>query len=133
MPKVTIYTTPVCPYCNMAKALLKSKNAEYTNVDVAAGMGLEIEVGDLRAPPEGHLDRALRVGEFQQPLFAQRVEGHDGAAAFDGLLQRMVALGLVAIGQTFVILVASIDLSVAAVVSAVAVLAIKVRRVIWDS
>lgn len=40
-----------------------------------------------------------------------------------GLLQRMVALGLVAIGQTFVILVASIDLSVAAVVSCTAVLA----------
>ncbi len=40
-----------------------------------------------------------------------------------GLLQRMVALGLVAIGQTFVILVASIDLSVAAVISTVAVLA----------
>jgi ribose/xylose/arabinose/galactoside ABC-type transport system permease subunit len=40
-----------------------------------------------------------------------------------GLLQRMVALGLVAIGQTFVILVGSIDLSVAALISAVAVLA----------
>ncbi|WP_151719829.1 ABC transporter permease [Gemmobacter serpentinus] len=40
-----------------------------------------------------------------------------------GLLQRMVALGLVAIGQTFVILVASIDLSVAAVISGTAVLA----------
>jgi ribose/xylose/arabinose/galactoside ABC-type transport system permease subunit len=39
-----------------------------------------------------------------------------------GLLQRMVALGLVAIGQTFVILVGSIDLSVAALISAVAVL-----------
>lgn len=40
-----------------------------------------------------------------------------------GLLQRMVALGLVSIGQTFVILVGSIDLSVAALISAVAVLA----------
>ncbi|OLP56315.1 ABC transporter permease [Rhizobium rhizosphaerae] len=40
-----------------------------------------------------------------------------------GLLQRMVALGLVALGQTFVILVGSIDLSVAALISAVAVLA----------
>lgn len=40
-----------------------------------------------------------------------------------GLLQRMVTLGLVAIGQTFVILVASIDLSVAAVISGTAVLA----------
>jgi ribose transport system permease protein len=40
-----------------------------------------------------------------------------------GLLQRMVALGIVAIGQTFVILVGSIDLSVANLISVAAVLA----------
>lgn len=45
------------------------------------------------------------------------------ASGILGLFQRMVALGLVAIGQTFVILVGSIDLSVAALISAVAVLA----------
>lgn len=56
---------------------------------------------------------ALATGETAQ-LSAQGVTG---------LLQRMVALGLVAIGQTFVILVGSIDLSVAALISAVAVLA----------
>lgn len=41
----------------------------------------------------------------------------------DGLLQRMVALGIVAIGQTLVILAASIDLSVAHLISVSAVLA----------
>jgi ribose transport system permease protein len=40
-----------------------------------------------------------------------------------GLLQRMVGLGLVAIGQTFAILVGSIDLSVANLISVAAVLA----------
>src|ERR1700733_7622629 len=40
-----------------------------------------------------------------------------------GLLQRMVALGIVAIGQTFVILGGSIDLSVANLISVAAVLA----------
>ena len=40
-----------------------------------------------------------------------------------GLLQRMVALGIVAIGQTFVILAGSIDLSVANLISVAAVLA----------
>lgn len=44
----------------------------------------------------------------------------EGAIA---ILQRTVALGLVAVGQTFVILVASIDLSVANVVSVAAVTA----------
>jgi ribose transport system permease protein len=40
-----------------------------------------------------------------------------------GLLQRMVALGIVAIGQTFVILAGSIDLSVANLISVAAVFA----------
>src|ERR1700684_2815366 len=40
-----------------------------------------------------------------------------------GLLQRMVALGIVAIGQTFVIPAGSIDLSVANLISVAAVLA----------
>jgi ribose/xylose/arabinose/galactoside ABC-type transport system permease subunit len=44
-------------------------------------------------------------------------------AGLSGLFQRMVALGLVGLGQTFVILVGSIDLSVAALISVVAVLA----------
>ena len=40
-----------------------------------------------------------------------------------GLLQRMVALGIVALGQTFAILAGSIDLSVANMISVAAVLA----------
>ncbi len=56
---------------------------------------------------------ALVTGEINQLSF----EG------LTGLFQRMVALGLVALGQTFVILVGSIDLSVAALISVVAVLA----------
>jgi len=40
-----------------------------------------------------------------------------------GLLQRMVALGVVALGQTFAILAGSIDLSVANMISVAAVLA----------
>ena len=42
---------------------------------------------------------------------------------FVGLLQRMVGLGLVAVGQTFAILAGSIDLSVANLISVAAVLA----------
>jgi ribose transport system permease protein len=54
------------------------------------------------------------------------ITGQLSQLSFDGvvgLVQRTVALGLVALGQTFVILVASIDLSVAALISTVAVLA----------
>jgi glutaredoxin 3 len=33
MPTVTIYTTPLCPYCHAAKALLKRKNVSFTEID----------------------------------------------------------------------------------------------------
>jgi glutaredoxin 3 len=34
MPKITIYTTPICPYCVRAKALLKKKGAMFDEIDV---------------------------------------------------------------------------------------------------
>ena len=37
MPKVTIYTTPYCPYCHAAKALLKKKGVAYEHIDVSSG------------------------------------------------------------------------------------------------
>ncbi len=35
MPKVTIYTTAYCPYCHSAKALLRRKNVDFSEVDVS--------------------------------------------------------------------------------------------------
>jgi glutaredoxin 3 len=34
MAKVTIYTTSLCPYCHMAKELLRSKSVTFEEVDV---------------------------------------------------------------------------------------------------
>ena len=34
MPTVTIYTTPYCPYCHAAKALLKKKGVAFEEIDV---------------------------------------------------------------------------------------------------
>ena len=34
MPKITIYTTPICPYCVRAKALLRKKGVAYEEIDV---------------------------------------------------------------------------------------------------
>ena len=31
---IKIYTTPICPYCYRAKAILKKKGAEYDEIDV---------------------------------------------------------------------------------------------------
>ena len=34
MPNIKIYTTPICPYCYRAKALLKQKGAAFDEIDV---------------------------------------------------------------------------------------------------
>jgi glutaredoxin-like YruB-family protein len=36
MAKVTIYSTPTCPYCKMAKEYLKENGVEYADIDVSA-------------------------------------------------------------------------------------------------
>ncbi len=33
-PHITIYTTPACPYCHAAKALLARKGAAFEEIDV---------------------------------------------------------------------------------------------------
>ncbi len=35
MPPVEIYTTRYCPHCNAAKALLKRKGVDYSEIDVS--------------------------------------------------------------------------------------------------
>ena len=40
MKPVVIYTTPSCPYCHMAKALLKKKNVPFTEIDVSRDFSL---------------------------------------------------------------------------------------------
>ena len=34
MPKVEIYTTPICPFCWRAKRLLESKNVDFDEIDL---------------------------------------------------------------------------------------------------
>jgi glutaredoxin 3 len=44
MPKVTIYTTPLCPYCHMAKRLLTSKGVAFHEIDVSRDPALRAEM-----------------------------------------------------------------------------------------
>jgi glutaredoxin 3 len=39
MPNVLIYTAALCPYCHMAKDLLRSKGVTYQEVDVTTAAG----------------------------------------------------------------------------------------------
>ena len=47
MSKVRIYTTPICPYCVRAKALLKKKGATFDEVDVFMDADARQEMEDM--------------------------------------------------------------------------------------
>ena len=44
MPKVTIYTTAICPYCQMAKRLFATKGVIFDEIDVGAKPALRAEM-----------------------------------------------------------------------------------------
>ena len=44
MAKVTIYTTILCPYCHMAKELLRAKCVAFEEVDVTGKSALRAEM-----------------------------------------------------------------------------------------
>ena len=44
---VTIYSTPVCHFCNAAKDFFKENNVEYTEHDVAADADKRQEMVDM--------------------------------------------------------------------------------------
>ena len=47
MPRIRIYTTPICPYCVRAKALLKKKGANFDEVDVFMDADARQEMEDM--------------------------------------------------------------------------------------
>lgn len=86
MSKITIYTTIFCPYCVMAKQLLKRKGAAYEEIDVTGKPALRAEMsakaGGLTSVPQ------IWIGETH-------VGGCDDLYALDraGELDRMLAEG----------------------------------------
>ncbi len=56
MRKVTMYTTPICPYCVRAKALLKKKGVDVDEIDVMmdadAREQMEAKSGGARTVPQ---------------------------------------------------------------------------------
>ena len=47
MPKITIYTSMMCPYCHLAKELLRSKGVSYDEIDVTGRRELRAEMTRL--------------------------------------------------------------------------------------
>ncbi len=44
MPRVTVYTTTICPYCVKAKSLLKRKSIDFEEINLARQPDLRMEL-----------------------------------------------------------------------------------------
>jgi len=77
MPNVTIYSTPTCTYCNMAKSFFKANKVAFTEYNVASDLEKRREMidktGQMGVPvidigsevivgfDEGHIRTALGI------------------------------------------------------------------------
>jgi glutaredoxin 3 len=77
MQRVTIYTTPICPYCVRAKALLKKKGAAIDEIDVFmdgdARSAMETKSGGRQTVPQIFIGEA-HVGGCDE-LYALERDG----------------------------------------------------------
>lgn len=72
MKNVTIYSTPSCHFCHMAKEYFKENNIAYTEHDVAADMEqrkIMIDKSGQMGVPVIQIDNDLVVG-FNKPVVA---------------------------------------------------------------
>jgi glutaredoxin 3 len=89
MPRILIYTTSYCPYCFGAKALLRSKDVEFEEIDVTDDPVRRAEMERLsarRTVPQIFIDR-VPVGGFDELCRL------DAAGELDRLLGRSVRKG----------------------------------------
>lgn len=71
MPKITIYTTPTCAYCKMAKAFFKEHNVSYEERDVSSDAKARAEMmskSNQMAVPVIDIDGQMTVGFDKERL-----------------------------------------------------------------
>ena len=69
MSKVTVYSTPTCPWCTKAKNYLKENDIEFTDKDVSvdqAGAMEMIRKSNQRGVPVIDIDGTILIG-FDKP------------------------------------------------------------------
>jgi len=74
--KVEIYSTPTCPYCQVAKAYFKEKGVEYTEYNVAEDQAKAkemVEKSGQMAVPVIIIDEEILVG-FEKEKVASLLE-----------------------------------------------------------
>lgn len=83
MAKVEIYTTPTCPYCMAAKALLRKKGVAYEETDVSRDPELRVAMtqraGGRRSVPQIFIDGQSVGG-------SDDIHALDAQGKLDGLL-----------------------------------------------
>ena len=73
MKNVTIYSTPTCHFCHMAKDYFKENNVSFTEYNVASDLDKRkemVEKSGQMGVPVIIIDNELTVG-FNQPKIAQ--------------------------------------------------------------
>ncbi|HLC22376.1 MAG TPA: glutaredoxin domain-containing protein [Candidatus Nanoarchaeia archaeon] len=63
--KVTVYSTPTCPYCVKVKEFLKEHHVKYTEIDVASDRAKAeemIEKSGQMGVPVTEVDKTIIVG-----------------------------------------------------------------------
>ena len=84
MPTVTVYSSPFCPYCSMAKRLLSSKGVDFEEIDVISAPARKTEM--IERASGRHTVPQIFIGETH-------VGGNDDlqalerAGKLDGLLE----------------------------------------------
>ncbi|MAQ59430.1 NrdH-redoxin [bacterium] len=73
---VTIYSTPVCHFCNAAKEFFKENNVEYTEHDVASDAEKRQEMVDMTGQmgvPVIRIDDDVIIG-FDEPKLKELLD-----------------------------------------------------------
>ena len=73
MKNVTIYSTPSCHFCHMAKEFFKEKNIAYTEDDVASDTAMRAEMVEKSGQmgvPVIIIENDLIIG-FNKPVISQ--------------------------------------------------------------
>ena len=82
MSKVQIDTTQICPYCHRAKALLKKKGVDFTEIDVMMSPGRRREMseraGGASSVPQIFVD-GTHIGDCDQ-IYEMDFDGELDAA-----------------------------------------------------
>lgn len=77
MPHVEVYSTPNCPFCVSAKALLNSKNISFKEIDVSddiESLQKMVKLSGLRTVPQIFINNRS-IGGFDE-LSQMNANGH---------------------------------------------------------